>query len=542
MDSPSQPGIGLRALLTTVGQPLVELISSTSRRDTRVTSLALVEVAELRERSTPAADALLLVGAREEDLPALLPLVGSGTVVFIKLTESFDVDEYASVLRAAAARNVRVVRVHHEAGWDQFMSILQRLLSDTARMGSLNSTEAVAEEVGDLFALAETVAVQVKGLVTIEETGGEVLAYSRANEGADELRISSILGRRGPAEQMRRLGDEGILAALAGEGGVLRMPANPALKRSARLAVGIHSEGEHLGILWVQQGLHELAVDAETLLPGAARLAAELMRERVHAAHSGDNLVLAGVGLSTDVHSEVVTEPSVAERYALATLINPGPGDTVALIGFTFVTDSHRSVSAVMSYLRLHAASYRRPIALAARGERIYGVVATSNLAQVERWATSALDDAAVRFGPGLRAALVDSPEGMGGLVGARRSADHLLDSVIRDPARYPVVVSLAAQRSEALLREMLLVIAANPSLRDPRLDALREQDERHGSQLVPSIRAYLDALGDVRAAALALGVHPNTLRYRIRRAQLVSALDLGDSVTRVVMNILLRL
>ena len=46
---------------------------------------------------------------------------------------------------------------------------------------------------------------------------------------------------------------------------------------------------------------------------------------------------------------------------------------------------------------------------------------------------------------------------------------------------------------------------------------------------------AWLDAMGDVRAAAERLTVHPNTLRYRVRRAVAVGGLVLDDPRARLV-------
>jgi len=55
-------------------------------------------------------------------------------------------------------------------------------------------------------------------------------------------------------------------------------------------------------------------------------------------------------------------------------------------------------------------------------------------------------------------------------------------------------------------------------------------------------VLAWLDAMGDVRAAAEVLHVHPNTLRYRIRRASELTGLDWADPRTRLLAALLLRL
>ena len=46
--------------------------------------MALVEAEELRSGSVPEADALLLVGVRADQIPSLLPLIRSGSIVFVK--------------------------------------------------------------------------------------------------------------------------------------------------------------------------------------------------------------------------------------------------------------------------------------------------------------------------------------------------------------------------------------------------------------------------------------------------------------------------
>ncbi len=59
---------------------------------------------------------------------------------------------------------------------------------------------------------------------------------------------------------------------------------------------------------------------------------------------------------------------------------------------------------------------------------------------------------------------------------------------------------------------------------------------------LVETLRAWLDAFGDVTAAAAAAYVHPNTFRYRLRRLAEVGKLDLTDPEARFAAMLQLRL
>lgn len=60
-------------------------------------------------------------------------------------------------------------------------------------------------------------------------------------------------------------------------------------------------------------------------------------------------------------------------------------------------------------------------------------------------------------------------------------------------------------------------------------LGALVEYDESRRADLVPTLSAYLEAGGNYAYSARALGVHRNTLRYRLRRIGEISGHNLGE-------------
>ncbi|MFJ6694897.1 PucR family transcriptional regulator [Streptomyces sp. NPDC091272] len=70
----------------------------------------------------------------------------------------------------------------------------------------------------------------------------------------------------------------------------------------------------------------------------------------------------------------------------------------------------------------------------------------------------------------------------------------------------------------------------------------LAAYDAKHRSQLVETLNAWLDAFGDVPAAAASGRVHPNTFRYRIRRVAEVAGADLRDPSVRFALMLQLRL
>ena len=60
-------------------------------------------------------------------------------------------------------------------------------------------------------------------------------------------------------------------------------------------------------------------------------------------------------------------------------------------------------------------------------------------------------------------------------------------------------------------------------------LGPLLRYDTDTGSELVPTLRRYLECGGQIRGTARALDVHENTVRYRLARIAEVSAVDPAD-------------
>src|SRR5699024_1066078 len=144
----------------------------------------------------------------------------------------------------------------------------------------------------------------------------------------------------------------------------------------------------------------------------------------------------------------------------------------------------------------------------------------------------------AARATLGLRvhAAVGSLVERLGDVSTSRAEADRILDAIRRDPDGVSdrEVATISDVRSRVLVSETLTLLHADPSLRDPRVSRLIEYDRTTSTDLVRSLLTYLEVFGDARAAAERLHIHPNTLRYRIRRAASISGLDLHDPEERL--------
>jgi PucR family transcriptional regulator, purine catabolism regulatory protein len=87
----------------------------------------------------------------------------------------------------------------------------------------------------------------------------------------------------------------------------------------------------------------------------------------------------------------------------------------------------------------------------------------------------------------------------------------------------------------------LLYHLWGNPAValfHDDVLGPLVEYDERRGTELIPTLRAYLSSGGSLAEAAAILGVHRNTLSYRINRIVELSGRDLNSAHDRLLLRV----
>ncbi|WP_406382769.1 PucR family transcriptional regulator [Streptomyces sp. NBC_01618] len=426
-----------------------------------------------------------------------------------------------ALVHSAPARSAGVDRTAGTAGSD----------------GAAGSDGSDGLRLGDLSGLANTVADLVGGAITIEDPQSRVLAYSRMDHEPDPMRRLTILGQEVPRWRVVELRESGFFQALWGTDDVVRRPAD---ERSAeRLAIAVRHGSEVLGSIWAAADGRPLAEDAAAALRTAARAAVpHLFHHRTWGR--------AATGAREDaVHA--LLKGSVRAAHDLGVV--PGRRYAVLVAEAHDSEDSGAAFAAgqrVLDVLALRAAAYRPGCVTARSGRRLYVLVPAGD---GETDPARALP-ATVRSVP--RSVVF---AGVGPVVAdlsalpASREAAELVVRVLRErAATLPAaeVVSAVAGYAEvgadaALLRLLDGVEPLWESLAGP-VHAMVEHDRVHGSQYGDSVAAHLDAFGDTARAAQRLGVHPNTLRYRLRRARDLFGVDLADPTVRLLADIGLRL
>ncbi|MEZ0064724.1 DNA-binding PucR family transcriptional regulator [Streptacidiphilus sp. MAP12-20] len=132
-----------------------------------------------------------------------------------------------------------------------------------------------------------------------------------------------------------------------------------------------------------------------------------------------------------------------------------------------------------------------------------------------------------------LRAAAARIALGPEELPELRAEVDDILRVITAD-LEAPAFATLRDTHTRVLLAHVADELARRPRLRHPGIDAMLEHDRAKGTAFAASVTAWLDAVGNIGDAAARLTIHPNTLKYRLRRAGELFGLDLDHPDDRL--------
>ncbi|MEV3971309.1 helix-turn-helix domain-containing protein [Streptomyces sp. NPDC050698] len=534
--SRSQPWAAptLDGLLSVVGTGALELCTAPDGLGVPVRG---VTVWDALEPGVPPGQMLLAVGVEPWSSAAAEVVRAAGRSGAVAVV--FGSDRSAgsgSELRAAAAdARVAVLFRTPWVGWAQLVGMLRAALTAEGYPADPHIAQVT---LGDLDGLADAVAVMVGGAVTIEDVRSHVLAYSSTHEDVDELRRRTILGRRVPPSTVAALRETGFFRVLWGSGDVMHRPAEEDLPE--RLAIAVTAGGEVLGSIWVAADGRPLPAAAAELLRAAARAAApHLLHHQSHQAgqvrlaQEAARALLEGHG-SADVLA-ARTGMSVEGRSAvLAVHSRPAPDNDQ---GWVRLPDSVALQCAARGYKAVVV-----PVAdgvqvllgdLAADAQR--AAAQATGLSESLIGQLSATTSARVRIGVGeVQANLHQAAESLRTAGLALRAL--LSGSVSRAVARVGDVAEAVAILN---VLDALRGVSLPQELPVTRLVAY---DAEHGGALVDTLRAYLDHFGDVPAASRALGLHPNSFRYRLRRLTDVGGIEWAEPDARLLAALQLRI
>lgn len=520
------PSVALSDILEDIGVDNARLLAAPGVDNEQVRETVIVDP----EDTTPVQPGSLvfLVGARGR---AALPkvralLLDKPVAIAIKGSEP----ELAAVREVMNGTGSGLIAVGPEARWDQ----LEGIALDRIRE-SLPSADKSTLMQRDLFGIAQTTATLTRGHVVIEDTANRVLAYSPASNDVDELRRLSILARRGPERYQKLLKESGVYQRLQAGEVPIHIPANPEEGLRERVAIAIFAGRRILGYIWLQEGTERLAANVDRIMVGSARHAAiELVRHRNEQSQSmRRDRVSSLLSGTAQIHSQAQSAGLDPSRPAALVLVSAGSAHTSP-------PGLQLQRGELANLVSIHAAAYRPGAVVGSLGLETAIILPdldpVKSPAAISRLANVIVRDAAAHLDLQVRAAI--GPV-VGRLDELHTSLDHVrnvLAVLNADPSLR--MASFSDVETTVLVNELLDLVE---SRRELRHTGIRELCRRY-PEFAATLLAYLESFGDVNRCAEDLGIHRNTVHYRLRRSTEVSGIDLHDPGQRLLAHLQIRL
>lgn len=527
----ARPRASLQRIVDDLGSTVLDVVATPGELDAEVTGVHIYD--PLDELLLPQGGILLAVGVEgPERIRALLAVAGPAAAIVVK--QPVDVDD---LVRAAVLETgVAVLGLTRAASWAQVAALLRSLLAEGDLADSGEGSPS------DLFSLANAVCALLDTPITIEDRSSRVLAFSGRQDEADASRVETVLGRQVPERYRRMMEERGFFRQLYQSREPIYVQLGDGILD--RVAIAVRSGDEILGSIWAAVR-EPLSVERQRALADAAKIVAlQLLRERA-GADTQRRLradLLSTVLVGGREAAEAAGQLGIAsERLCvLAAQLSVGSSDgSTEFDAARAESDRQRFCDA----LALHVGAIHPRSAAALVGSVAYAVVPLHAGGGEVRRAAQVAENFLARVGPRHVANI-----GVGRLAGnlaqvarSRDDADRAL-RVLRVRGASGAVADYTTVHFESLLLQLSDLAEADDQHPTGPYERLLAHDAEHGSELVATLRAYLDAFGDVNAASARVHVHANTFRYRLKRLTEIAGLDLGDPDARLSVMIQLRI
>ena len=476
-------------------------------------------------------NAILLVtgvACRSADFDRILVRAASGeaAAVIVKARGTPTEELHA----ASVDHGIPVIVVRDDADWTRLAALARTAVAGAAA-DSLSGVR-----LGDMFAFANAVATMTNGATSIVDPTGHVVGYSTIpGQPIDDLRRETTLTLQ-----------ERTLPALDAEYKVVYSLSTAVFVEShndegARLAIAVRAGGELLGSIWVVDPGDERRQNALDALNRLAPLAGLHM---LHARSAADFTERRNADLMRTLMDDARHAPFAAAQLGLGSEYTHG----FAVAAFTIAHPQPGSVDAIREQQRLRQlvtvtcnlqfhSAYNALI-----DSVVYAVLPCSGqsfraahrrlIQDIGGYTSTISAHPIVATVGGVAEGLNELPRSR---TEAVRTLNYLLHQLRAKPAPQPPVTGLHEDHSiELNLLEIGDYIAEHDLGKFDVIEAIRSYDADHQTDFLITLRAYLDANGNIAQAAKQLHVHGNTIRYRIARLAEDFQIDLEKSATRL--------
>ncbi|MEH6941473.1 PucR family transcriptional regulator [Bacillus sp. JJ722] len=386
---------------------------------------------------------------------------------------------------------------------------------------------------GDLVEFADRISNVLGCPITIEDANHRVLAYSIHDDLSDPVRITTIMNRRVPEKIINSLWKEGVIPSLLKDDSPIIIPSMSELGFGRRAAVSIRKNQEVIGFIWVLEINKTFSKDDLHFLKLAAK--------------EGKNQLLQAFGKkkrNQESHQELLwqlltghfdTEVEIKSICSENAISLPA---SYSIIVFTFPNTIDATIERNISYTL--GTTQKIKISLYTTDQqRLIIVASPSNQNDFTQSLTdfieSFLSQMKVRF----------EITNIYGACGPTYSTYTQAKACYQE-ALYTLSLQQAfPNKIKHLFNYATLGIyqyvqtiyhSRTTNIYKQSIEQLRDYDHKNHSNLVDTLKTYLEQDANPYDTAIELHLHVNTIHYRLKRISSIAKINLKDPLQKMAL------
>lgn len=372
----------------------------------------------------------------------------------------------------------------------------------------------------------------IKRPITVEDTDGNLIAYSAHEQPVDAVRMETLLRKGASKTTIDVLKKHGVYEAVDSSSGVVRVKAIPEIGFDSRIAVAIRSGRKVIGYLWVKDGGGPLLPQDEAAIIKMSRLLSQHLPGTEPAFSS--SAPQAGSLVMELISPVGKIDPAEFTARSRGWDLNP-PFQVIVLAGKPLgrpvnVAALREQVSPFFSDRKLNAliSDYHDQVVIVVIGEPSYQVKGIA--LGLSRY----LEDAGFRRFIGLGCSCAD-------LTMVHRSYNEACEAISLGTKLHLDDEEPFLDYGQVALYDLVKCLSRCKAQGAYGRDLVRHIalfDRLNGTDLMKTLEAWLDYGGRRKDTARYLNIHPNTLDYRLRRIGQVIQCPLDDPGMRLAVHL----
>ncbi|MDY0405320.1 helix-turn-helix domain-containing protein [Virgibacillus sp. 179-BFC.A HS] len=380
--------------------------------------------------------------------------------------------------------------------------------------------------------LADWIADMLDCPITIEDSNHRLISYSSHEDNLDEARISTIIRRKVPDKVINSLWKSGMMQILFENDEPVVIPAIKEVGLGNRVAVSVRENNEILGFIWAHTNDKTLEEKELQLLKIAAKhVKKQLLQSRLRKRKNEDSYNNFFWQLLLGELSDEKKITRLARQFGIQL------DGYLAIIVVEFANEHMAKIEKYAYYLAETLKQLEIVCKLFDQGQFIL-LVKSNQKEKMQELSRQFIRSFTEKISKQLDIQNVNASAGS-----IYRSPIHIKDSYKQALKVLDIKESLPKKLDKIFFYQELGVYQFIGELCEIRqrgfyqneyIEKLRAYDKERQTELLPTLKKFLECDSNVSLAAKMMYIHTNTMNYRLKRIAEVSGMNLKNMNLKV--------